>query len=620
MANIELYNQAIQKGFRPDPLMTFSQWAEKYFILPPGSAVPGLIQLDRTPYLRQILDDLSWTSPVREQVVIKGTQLGLTTVSDIVLQVTVDLFPAPVLMLFGSDAMGDEHVKTRVEPSLETNPRLKGKVSDAFDKRGKTTRRLKVFPGGSLKFAGGATGKSFRMYSAAIVIIDDVDALKMDIGGTAEKTGEGNPLKLAKSRTDARGGKYKLYFSGTPTDTDTSLIFNAWRDTDQQFFYVPCPECNHYQIIDFFRIKYTADRRTLKSVEGLECEACKKIIPEQKKTWMVTRGQWRSTKDSPNNLKVGRSISSAYSLLGFTWWDMCAEWLDAMDVKDRGDLTLMSHFYNTRLALPWDATPGEKVEHSALFNRRETYDLVPDPVAVVTAGIDVQINRLEVTVLGFSEFERWGIQHKIIGGDPKIKYGVKGSVWNDLETYLNQTFENDDSTKMPINLSCIDTGNWTNEVMHFLNKPQIKARRWKIYGIKGASTPGKQLVSNPNKEGVFLLGTDQAKENIFYQLQTRKPGPGFIHFNESFGEEYFKQLTVEELRHKFVNGHKVRYWYCPKHARNEALDCTVYALAACHILNPDYEAVIKNRKAALDTPKRNKTRPKRSNFATNWTQ
>lgn len=610
---------AFADGIKPDPTLTFSQWAEKYFILPPGSAVPGRIQLNRTPYIRQVLDDLSWSNPVREVVVIKGTQLGMTTVSDIVLQATVDLFPCPVLMLFGSDAMGDEYVKTRVEPGLETNPRLKGKVSDAFDKRGKTTRRLKVFPGGSLKFAGGATGKSFRMYSAAIGIIDDVDALKQDIGGTAEKTGEGNPLKLIKSRTDARGGKYKLYFAGTPTDTETSLIYNAYKETDQQMFFVPCPYCGHEQVIDFFRIKYTAENRTLTKVLGLECEGCRKLIPETKKTWMVTRGIWRATRPATTRTKVGRSISSAYSLLGFTWWDMCAEWLDAVESKDRGDLTLMSHFYNTRLALPWDSTPGEKVEGSTLFERRETYEKVPEAAAVLCAGIDVQANRLEVTVFGFGEAERWGIVHKIIGGDPTIAFGKAGSPWNDLETFLDTTFENQDDSKMSILKSCLDTGNWTVECMAFLNHPKIRARRYKIHGIKGSSTPGKPLISNPNPEGVFILGTDQAKENIFYQLQITRPGPGYIHFNESFSEQYFYQLTAEEIRYKYIAGRQVRYWYCPKHARNEALDCFVYALAACFILNPDYGAVIANRKIQPDISKQVKKTSNRVNFATNWT-
>jgi phage terminase large subunit GpA-like protein len=58
------------------------------------------------------------------------------------------------------------------------------------------------------------------------------------------------------------------------------------------------------------------------------------------------------------------------------------------------------------------------------------------------------------------------------------------------------------------------------------------------------------------------------------------PEPGCCHFPIAYQQEFFNQLTSEEVRTRFVCGHPVRYWFKPSGKRNEALDRRVYALAA----------------------------------------
>ena len=51
---------AAAAGARPDPLLTISQWADKYRTLSQrASSEPGQWRTDRTPYLREIMDCLS---------------------------------------------------------------------------------------------------------------------------------------------------------------------------------------------------------------------------------------------------------------------------------------------------------------------------------------------------------------------------------------------------------------------------------------------------------------------------------------------------------------------------------------------------------------------------------
>jgi phage terminase large subunit GpA-like protein len=84
---------------------------------------------------------------------------------------------------------------------------------------------------------------------------------------------------------------------------------------------------------------------------------------------------------------------------------------------------------------------------------------------------------------------------------------------------------------------------------------------------------------------LFLVGVDTAKELIFARLQIDEQGPGYMHFNGKCDEEYFKQLTAEKLVTRFSKGFPHKVWVKAR-ARNEALDCEVYALAALTIYNP----------------------------------
>jgi hypothetical protein len=56
------------------------------------------------------------------------------------------------------------------------------------------------------------------------------------------------------------------------------------------------------------------------------------------------------------------------------------------------------------------------------------------------------------------------------------------------------------------------------------------------------------------------------------KLKVATPGPGYCHFPIAYQQEFFNQLTSEEVRTRFVRGHPVRYWFKPSGKRNEALD------------------------------------------------
>jgi len=104
-----------------------------------------------------------------------------------------------------------------------------------------------------------------------------------------------------------------------------------------------------------------------------------------------------------------------------------------------------------------------------------------------------------------------------------------------------------------------------------------------------------------NRRPVPLMnvGTDTCKGILFSFLENTEPGPGYCHWPTDEGAgydlEYFRQLTAEEIRFEMRRGKKIRVWHQTR-ARNEALDCWVYSLAAMFHLNPIWDSLAERLK------------------------
>ena len=85
---------------RPPANLTVSQWADKNRMLSgKGSSEPGHWRTERTPYLRQIMDDLSARSTVQEVVVMFAAQLGKSETGNNWIGYIIDNEPGPVMIV-----------------------------------------------------------------------------------------------------------------------------------------------------------------------------------------------------------------------------------------------------------------------------------------------------------------------------------------------------------------------------------------------------------------------------------------------------------------------------------------------------------------------------------------
>ena len=94
--DLSFYNS----GLRPDSILLVSDWADANRILSQtASSEPGKFRTERTPYLKEIMDALSPSSPVEKVVFMKGSQIGGTEAGNNWIGYIVDQAPGPMLVM-----------------------------------------------------------------------------------------------------------------------------------------------------------------------------------------------------------------------------------------------------------------------------------------------------------------------------------------------------------------------------------------------------------------------------------------------------------------------------------------------------------------------------------------
>jgi phage terminase large subunit GpA-like protein len=257
---------------------------------------------------------------------------------------------------------------------------------------------------------------------------------------------------------------------------------------------------------------------------------------------------------------------------------------------------LLKTFVNTVLGETWEDEVGAKLGAEGLRERAEFYPAgeIPEQANIVTAGIDVQDNRVAVGIYAYAEGEEcWLISHDEIYGDPANK-----KLWDQVDDVIYRTYRRSDGSEVKLAAVGIDSGgHFTSEVYAFCRERMKR----NVFALKGQSQRNKPPIAKPSKVDinykgqvlknsaeVFPVGTDTIKSTLFGRLKHNEVGPGYIHFHAEATLEYYKQLTSERQVVRYVKGFAIREWKKKPSDRNEALDCFVYSYAALNFLYMRY--------------------------------
>jgi phage terminase large subunit GpA-like protein len=561
--------ERVLAAFAPPPELTVSQWSDRERRLSPeASAEPGTWDTGRTPYLKDVMDAMN-DQGVTRVVCIKGSQIGWTECLNNVLGFLISEDPGPVLVIQPSLEMAEAWSKDRLSPMLRDTPCLSGKVHSPLTRDSGNTLRQKVFTGGRLAIVGANSTAGLASRPVRIVIADEVDRFPVSAGS------EGDPLSLAAKRQLTFWNR-KTLLGSTPTLKDTSAIWREWQASDQRRYMVPCPACGDEQALVWSGVRWDKhDGKHFPSTAHYVCEFCGSIWTDSDRHDAVAKGRWVAT--NPDVVGI-----AGFHIPGFL-----SPWLDLADIVSeflaaRKDPALLQVWENTVLGLPSEPSQ-ESVEGSALARRGEVYGLesIPEKVLLLVAGVDVQADRVEVEIVGFGAFEEsWMVRYEVLPGDP-----AQASVWKLLDNVLTEPYRTDTGRELRVRATCVDTG---GPHQHAVVTYCQQRRHRNMFPIKGAS--GSRPIWPPrvsrtkNNQRIWIVGSDTCKDTIYGRLRIATPGPGYIHFpiGGAFDQEYFAQLTSEVVRTRYNEGRPYRVWVLPPGQRNEALDCSAYALAARH--------------------------------------
>ncbi len=576
------------------PTLNIADHAEKNRILPPGTPRPGPLELSYTPYLIEVINNMSPDSIIQETKVCKGAQLGFTMGAECVACYYIGYDPADQLFMSSTDGSLEKWASKRLEPAITSygyRDLIKANENNSGKRQG-DKQYSKEYLGMRLDMVSAQSASGMRSDSKRILIRDEIDGAPAKL-----RTGEGNWLDVSYARTNAWGSRRRILDFSTPTTYEESSIWKEYLSGDQRKFMVPCPHCDKRQDLKF---KQLVPERVDGFIDSVfyACEHCGEAIYNYHKEDMLIKGEWVPTAKPSSRTIRSYHINSLYSPVGMMSWQEL--YLKFEKAEKDPDPDAKRSFTNLYLGLPYKQE-GQKPKLSKVIELRGEYQegLVPDMVLYITIGIDVQRGskkdeknppRLELEVLGHGPgYRTYSILYKRIEG--AVDDAFDGA-WEKLNEWALETglvFRKKDGREIPVSTTFVDSGdgNLTETVYRFTGRWNatfpIKGFRQvgQHNGVdKATATDYKRYRASKVSDDIWLysISTNHYKKGIYNNLKIKRKDldiqpPGFCDFPVDRPDNYFKMLTAEEMR---IDGN----FYCPDGKRNEALDCRCYALCA----------------------------------------
>lgn len=590
-----------------------SEWSEKKRYLPASAtALPGYYRFDVSPYMREIIDCMSPESSVRHVTIMKGVQIGATTLLENTIGYYIDQVKTAPMMLVTADA---ELAKLRIESFVV--PMLKHSGLDhlikSLDeqnprKTGRTDKKYEWEGGGSLVPFGAVNANKLRSMPIQVLLRDEIDGWPDNVGK------DGDPVRLSDDRTATFEATRKVFDCSTPLIKGSSKIETLHDAGDQRKYFVRCLGCRHPQELRWSRtdretgvisgITWKTDEggRLIEGSARYVCEKCGHEHHNNDKTRLFADGnaEWVATATPGTPHHRSYHLSALYSPVGMQTWDACVvKWLEAWDVENnrsRDNLKLQV-FYNNVLGVPFEQR-GIKLRFEIVSSHRRhayRYGEVPNkwlaqacgsPVLIITLAVDVHIDNLAVAVIGWCRGRRAVLLDywRFAGDTEQID---NPATWGRLrEVIEDRQYKGDDGSAYRIQLSLIDCGYLTDTVYRFCERYESG-----VFPVRGRESPPKNApikefwkYTTEGGQLAWSASVDMYKDRWSSALRRSWDGLGMQpegYFNAPIdaSDEQLKELTVETRREKIDKATNRRLgfeWHRPSGANNELWDLLIY--------------------------------------------
>jgi len=617
--------------------VTFNE--ENRYLPESVTPVPGYIRYDLTPYLREILDCFDVDSPVREVNVMKGAQVGYTTLLESgFLYYMAHVTTLPIMFMSADKELAKARVENNFIPMINESgfaDRIRSSDEGNRRKTGRTANHIQFEGGGYMVPFGALNANKMRSYSIAVMLKDEVDAWPASVGR------DGDPDKLSDARCSAYWERRKIFRGSTPLIQGASVIDAQYKRGDQRQYFVRCNKCDFPQVLRWsgtnkktghafgFLWDYNDDGSLIVDSVRYACQNCghdhfeadKEILfaPDHGAEWIPT-----ASPIEPNIRSY--HLPGVYSPVGLMPWSKCViDYLGAYDDKEKKvkDIADYQVFYNNILAKPFEVL-GDKVTFvsvSAHRRREYMFGTVPNNFAVEHAGgpiaflvclVDVHKSNLAVGVIGFTKDMRaFLVDYWRFKSDDCTESDAPA--WQRVRELIEEKeYIADDGKRYEVTLTFIDAGYSQSTAVEFCAPYESG-----VFPIVGRDRPAKSNVISEfaefeTKAGTtgFRITVDHYKDRLAPVLRRQwTPEAGEqkpYHFNAPLDatDKQLKELTREYRREKRDNrGQTSHEWHRPGNAPNELFDLLVYGHAAAEVIAADVCANILKIEDGVDWAK-----------------
>lgn len=598
-----------------------SEYCESIRYLPPElTPMPGYYNYDRFPYLREIVDNFSPESPIREVAVLKAAQIGATTgLLEAIILYFIGAVPRSQVFVSADRELAKKGMNVKIDRMLDHSgirDLIKSQTGRKTRKTGDTDME-KEYAGGFLHGIGAQSPGKMRQMNYQVGVVDELD-------GMPDKfKNEGSVLALLLNRIlvpyEETG---KVLYLSTPTVTQTSKIIPLYEQGDRRHYNVPCKNCGD-EIVLHWHLKdsqtKTGDEagliyKTLESGKLIrdsvryKCQLCGKEMENEDKSIILIEGKWKPTQETLKDFLRSYWLNALYSPVGiFSWAGIVEAWLKCWDIKKNKikDIEEYRSFRNTKQGLGFEEM-GEAPKYERVIQHQRNYSSneIPNkmciadngyPILIVLCSADIHKNNITIDIKGYTiGGKSYTIDYRVIEGDTG---SIKNEPWLRLTKIIeDESWTSDDGKIYRIRTTFIDAayGERTPQVYEFCKQYSggvhpIFGEQW-ISGEYGGIAFKEASDKTIKKAGclVYKINTTITKNRVASAFRSDwnvgEDQPDWKpNFPEDFRDDYFRQFEAEYKAKKVDNatGKTLGFFWKQIEGRdNHAFDTFGYNIAA----------------------------------------
>lgn len=563
----------------------------------------------------------------------------------------LDDSPAPILYICPTRNVAVKAIHPKVDEMLRTTPGLWQKTA-----QGKSyTTTSKVISGCTLRTAWAGSSNELATDTAAVVLVDELDRMLKNVRGQGNvlEQADARHASYADGRTAVFStptvGNVETFthpktglehWEVAPPEAVESAVWLLWQEGTRHEFAVPCPHCRDWFIprLSLLQVRDDASPSEARREAAVLCPGCGVLIGSDWRMWMKDRGvyvspgqrplpyddadqsahvaDWTSG-DAPELVRGGRGVHEVefgcYALPAGEAVEDASFWVSGLmnfsakrtfgDIASRlararasGEPEKLQGVINLVGGECFRFGGGEAPSWHAVAARRADYrsgQLVKG-VNMLTAGVDVQMNRLVYVVRGWGAgWESWLVEAgELWGATDKL------AVWRDLSMLIQRSWtrkapDGSDLALRPERV-LIDSGYRAEEVYGFVRSHQPIA-----FAAKGSKNLVRPYYANPidvtingrtypNGVELWHFNDGIPKAWIHSRMDTDPEDPAQWHIPIDTSDDYCKQI-VSEVRIALPGGG----WDWKVTGDNHFLDAEKLARIAAQISgNPHVERFV----------------------------